>query len=282
MVNRNESFSSVKEQLGLHVYNVELASYDSLDIVDLVKPHWIISHVLSGRVMTSVGGESYEAREGEVMIHPPHLPFSEHSHTNGVHQWMQVDIKISHNIDLFRYYPVSPVVKLSEPQVYSGLFDSLLQAWYSHSAVRELTVSALTMQLVSFVLESMNDVAGTSRYTRVHDRFAGVIVYMRNHIANKITRDDLASIVNLHPVYFDRIFHQEYGVSPMQFLKNIRLKQAQNLLETTDDTLETIADHCGLGDAPYFSRVFQQSVGVSPGQYRKSLKNTKTGYIPPL
>jgi transcriptional regulator GlxA family with amidase domain len=114
------------------------------------------------------------------------------------------------------------------------------------------------------------------------DRFVDVIRYMLAHLGDKLTRDDLASLVHLHPGYFDRIFHNVYGTSPMQMLRNLRLSRARQLLETTDAPLSAIALSCGLSDAGYFNRVFRQCYGQTPGQYRQSAKSTMQSYIPTL
>ncbi|GCE19570.1 hypothetical protein [Dictyobacter kobayashii] len=55
---------TIHEQLQLSLYMTEKASYDSLDIVDTVYPHWVISYVMDGDVVTSSCGESWRARAG--------------------------------------------------------------------------------------------------------------------------------------------------------------------------------------------------------------------------
>jgi transcriptional regulator GlxA family with amidase domain len=49
----------------------------------------------------------------------------------------------------------------------------------------------------------------------------------------------------------------------------IRLEHAKTLLETTDQTLEELAEKVGYEDAAFFSRLFRRSVGLTPAQYRR-------------
>ncbi|GHO87882.1 helix-turn-helix domain-containing protein [Dictyobacter formicarum] len=277
---------TVHEQLQLSLYMAEHASYASLDIVDQVYPHWVISYVVCGDVITSCCGESWRARAGDVMIHPPQLPFSEQAAGPGTHQWLLLDAVTSRHIDLFRLYPVSPVISLRATTSFSAVFGRLLTCWTDISLpFRHIQISAYTLQLCSIVLEAWQQQGSPPRPAALltpSDRFTDVIGYMSQHLEQKLTRDDLAALVYLHPGYFDRAFRSIYGVSPMQMLRDLRLQQAQRLLETTNLSLHAIALQCGLGDAGYFSRVFRQYYGQPPGNYRESAKSAKESYMRPL
>ena len=108
-----------------------------------------------------------------------------------------------------------------------------------------------------------------------------VIRYITEHLYQKLARENLAALVHLHPSYFDRAFRQDYGVSPMHMVRQLRLRQGLRLLETTNLPLSAIAYTCGLGDAGYFNRVFHQHYGQTPGQYRQSIQRAMTDYISP-
>ena len=71
-------------KLNLTLHNVELAPYSSLNITNYERPNWIMSHVLWGDVRTGARGDFWRARGGDVMVHPPHIPFSECSKEPGL------------------------------------------------------------------------------------------------------------------------------------------------------------------------------------------------------
>jgi transcriptional regulator GlxA family with amidase domain len=68
---------------------------------------------------------------------------------------------------------------------------------------------------------------------------------------------------------FKRRFQKAAGMSPIEYVHAVRLEQAKALLETTDETLDTLAERVGYEDATYFSRLFRRSVGLTPAQYRR-------------
>lgn len=69
-----------------------------------------------------------------------------------------------------------------------------------------------------------------------------------------------------------RNFKKVYGVSPKQYLLNIRMNNAQNLLETTDYTVAEIAAIVGYDNSLYFSRIYHKQKGQAPSDYRKLMK----------
>ncbi len=277
---------SIHEQLELSLYTVETASYTSLHIVDRSYPYWILSHVLYGEVETFTRNERWQVRAGDVMLHPPHLPFSERASHEGVHQWLLFNVMVSPNVDLFRLYPVAPVLSLFVPGHFAQTFETLQRVWKdAASLARRLQTFALAMQLFGIVLESWQRAGSVPRSLDLRtpqDRFIETIAYMTEHIDQKLLRDDLAAMVHLNPGYFDRVFRSIYGLTPMQMLRDLRLQHALQLLESTEASLGAIAVACGLSDAAYLSRVFRQRYGQTPGQYREGAKSTRVSYISPL
>jgi two-component system response regulator YesN len=69
--------------------------------------------------------------------------------------------------------------------------------------------------------------------------------------------------------YLGRIFQQELGLSPMEYLNRYRIKEAKALLSQTGASITEIAAQVGFDDPAYFSRAFRKQVGFSPRAYRK-------------
>ena len=61
-------------------------------------------------------------------------------------------------------------------------------------------------------------------------------------------------------------------MSPKQYILNIRMNNAQNLLESTDYTVAEIAAIVGYDNALYFSRIYHKQKGQAPSDYRKKMK----------
>lgn len=68
---------------------------------------------------------------------------------------------------------------------------------------------------------------------------------------------------------FKRRFHQATGMSPLEYVHTLRLEEAKQMLESTDDPIESVANEVGYEDAGFFSRLFRRSVNLTPAQYRR-------------
>ena len=68
---------------------------------------------------------------------------------------------------------------------------------------------------------------------------------------------------------FVRRFQQATGLSPLQYVHHVRLEEAKQLLEGSEDSIEAIAGQVGYEDAGYFARLFKREVNLTPAQYRR-------------
>ena len=93
--------------------------------------------------------------------------------------------------------------------------------------------------------------------------------YISEHLNSHITLEDLASIFNMHPSYFSKIFKAETNLSPIAFVTNRKIEIARGLLDHTNKSISQIVDELGFFDANYFSRVFKQYTHYTPTEYRK-------------
>jgi transcriptional regulator GlxA family with amidase domain len=85
---------------------------------------------------------------------------------------------------------------------------------------------------------------------------------------------DLAAAASMSVRHFTRVFTAEVGETPSRFVERIRLEAARRELETTADTLDVVAQRCGLGSAETLRRVFQRHLGVAPDAYRRRFRLT--------
>ena len=68
---------------------------------------------------------------------------------------------------------------------------------------------------------------------------------------------------------FKRRFQQATGMSPLQYVHTLRLEEAKQMLETTDLSIDAIANEAGYEDTGFFIRLFRREVNLTPAQYRK-------------
>ncbi|WP_242163515.1 helix-turn-helix domain-containing protein [Lysobacter sp. M15] len=68
---------------------------------------------------------------------------------------------------------------------------------------------------------------------------------------------------------FKRRFEHATGLSPLEYVHNLRLEEAKHMLETGEDPIEAVANAVGYEDAGFFGRLFKRKVNLTPAQYRR-------------
>lgn len=97
---------------------------------------------------------------------------------------------------------------------------------------------------------------------------APTMTWALERLDETLTVDSLARHAAMSPRTFARRFRAEAGVSPHQWVTQQRVLRAQQLLETTTHSIDTVAHTCGFGSAATLRHHFQQSVQTTPSRYR--------------
>ena len=101
--------------------------------------------------------------------------------------------------------------------------------------------------------------------------------YMSEHKTDAdVTVSSIASMVELSPAYFRRMFAKYTGTSPQSYFINLRIERAKELLALEWLSVSEVAEESGFSDFCYFSRIFKKYTGVSPAFYRKQFFNNFT------
>lgn len=97
-----------------------------------------------------------------------------------------------------------------------------------------------------------------------------LISYIKNHIQEKLTLEELSGLVHLHPQYISRLFKQEMNMTITEYITVERIEKSKKMLVETQNTMMEISIACGFSDSNYFTRVFRMREGIPPSQYRKN------------
>jgi AraC family transcriptional regulator len=135
-------------------------------------------------------------------------------------------------------------------------------------------VADLTQLIASFVVEKYTDIASEKSAFRGGlpiRQLRKVEDHLSEHLADDISVEVLAELVELSPFHFSRVFKEATGMSPLQFVTRERITRAQQLIRETSRSLIEIALDVGYTSPSHFAKVFRRVTGVTPTEFRSSL-----------
>ena len=100
-------------------------------------------------------------------------------------------------------------------------------------------------------------------------RVQRMLQYIQEYYTGPVTLDDIAGAASVSKSSCLNIFHRYLHTTPVEYLTSYRLKQATLLLQSTQETLDVIAEKSGFESVSYFCRQFKKIYGMTPGKYRK-------------
>lgn len=94
--------------------------------------------------------------------------------------------------------------------------------------------------------------------------------YIDHHYKENLTLDELAEKVSISKYHMAHVFKREYGVSPINYIIDCRIREGKRLLAETDLAPSQIASILGFSSSSYFCKTFSNIEGTSPTEYRKA------------
>lgn len=91
-----------------------------------------------------------------------------------------------------------------------------------------------------------------------------------NYYDSELSVDVLCQHLNVSATYFSTLFKRETGITFINYLTNVRMEKALQMLNTTEEKTYNIAEKVGYTEPNYFSYVFKKHYGISPSNYRKN------------
>ena len=111
------------------------------------------------------------------------------------------------------------------------------------------------------------------------DTVGDVLTWMERHLDSEMTVEQLAARALMSPRTFARRFQQETGTTPYRWILRQRVLLAQELLEATDETVDSVAGQAGFGTAAGLRHHFLRTLGTTPNAYRRTFQGPSRAHV---
>lgn len=239
---------------------------------------------LYGTGHLNIGDQGWTFREGSVAVVPRGIYHMQNNEGVPMNHW--------------HYVLVNEAVYLEEtpPRLRDGARDRLeglrggmfIESGATAEGIRAITAALFQRYAVCRTLEDMELDAALrilmARVLALHENLAGDILapaeprrviepalkYISDNYAQEIRMEDLAAKCAMSESYFRKVFAATMGMTPLEYLNRYRINRSVHLLDSTDETVLTIAGITGFASIATYNRNFRRYVGQSPAQWRKN------------
>ena len=149
---------------------------------------------------------------------------------------------------------------------FEGAFKRLVREWERKDAGYVLKSKSILYDVLYHIQREHDPVylSGAQR-----DRMSKAMDYIKEYYCKKdISMEELARESGLTASYFRSLFRKQFGKSPQQYVTELRMERAMELLRSNMLSVAQVAEQCGYNGQSYFCREFKKHVGIAPSRYR--------------
>lgn len=146
------------------------------------------------------------------------------------------------------------------------LFKDLERTWTLKHQFYKLESINFIYTIMTTVLEQLNNYLPSDKKEKIRP----ALDYIAQNYNKTITNDELAALLGISTVYFRKLFSVTMGISPINYIQQLRIKKAKEMLKSDYSKISVISEAVGYPNIYHFSKMFKQITGYSPTEYAKN------------
>ena len=149
-------------------------------------------------------------------------------------------------------------------------FNNLIAFWMDTiRRINRNNANVLTESVLMYTLSFISD-NNSGISDNVQDKFDTILEYINHNYTSKdMSIKKVADIFFYSEKYFSSLFIKKTGIKFSQYLNNLRINYATELIKKGTDNISVVSSRCGYSDQFYFSKVFKKITGKAPSEYKK-------------
>lgn len=215
---------------------------------------------LDGCAKFSSGGTEFEVGNGDVLYLPKNRSYRQETEGETVLAIHFINYSFSS-----KNRP--EVISVNNYDVIVKLVEEMYSEWKEKKqGYRYKCISLFYSLMHQLNLQAHED---TLSAVTQNEKLKAAVSYIHSHYrSEQMNMSRLASMCAVSDTYFRKLFKEIHGVSPAQYVINLRLEYASQLLMSRLYTILEVSEKSGFNDVKYFSKLFKKHYGVSPSEFR--------------
>ena len=245
---------------------------------------YVIGYLFSGRYACQLGRhQNFEFRPGEMTLLNPEEVHEDFA-SGQKRDYLTVNIQKRlfetslHGLDVCaRDLPPFSCPRIQADSQIGQIFASLRQELDAHDSGRQFEIRSLVNELAVYLLRHLAPTSPRLEKYETGRRLARrevrrAIEFLRDSYRLEFDLDGLAKVAGLSKYYLEKVFKETVGLSPHQYISQLRVERAKNMLASTSKSMVDISMELGFFDQSHFSNAFKGFTGISPLAYRIATK----------
>lgn len=242
-------------------------------------PFTELFYVVDGKGEFNIQGQRFPVKPNDFVIINPQVEHTELSSPDEPLEYIVL------GINGLSFSNLTPVSEGGHPFSFFNLRDEQKDILrYLNAMVQEATSQQMSYELVCHnlleillikILRHQHFDLEVGKQSKATKDISFIKHYLETYYHESIQLEDLASMTHLSRFYISHSFKKEIGMSPMEYLIDIRIKESKILLRTTNYSISQVADIVGFTTPTYFSKQFRKSTGISPTDYREQFQGVQ-------
>lgn len=231
-----------------------------------IRNEYILHFVEDGKGYYEVNGNTYTVEKNSIFAIYPGVKIKYYSGNEDpwTNCWINfVGKDAGKFLERTHITPDSPVIPVKNNE-----YVKTIQKCLKYVLSRNYTQTRLSAYVLEFLSMIEENNISSSVITNRERYINSAISYMEYYYGNNINVSDISCYLGIERTYFYRIFKSATGISPTEYLTNIRIEKAKQLI-ASGDSFASVASAVGINDIYYFSKLFSKEVGITPSEYRK-------------
>jgi len=158
-----------------------------------------------------------------------------------------------------------------------SLYKKAVHEYQKGTAGSHLRVKLYLTELFSLLYDNgylHSAQSDSSADKRQSSHITKALAYIRDNYSAPLKSYEVANHVGMNEQYFCRYFHKKTGKTLTEYINQIRVDRASEMLTNTDEKIIDIAIECGYNNISYFIKRFKNIKGITPQEYRRNVKSS--------
>ena len=230
--------------------------------------YFILEYIVSGKGYLKINGKLHELQANDVYLLEPGSSHEYYADKDEPFKKYWINFRSDVFFNIFNEYDLKHIYVFRDTDIseeMTKIFELEKVSLYNDQIYKEASkhLFAIFMKLAE-----KNEIKAKGSVVAQQ-----ILAELDKAIDSSISIDEICNTLFISRSKLIREFKKHYDITPHAYLMNRKISFSKMLLQNTNHSIKSIANHLGFADEHYFSNVFKNKTGMTPSEYRKSKSN---------